>query len=380
MRVLLVTPAYPPSIGGVERHVSELAIGLAGRGVQVEIATCDPKGAVLQHRVEGSVEVHRFPTILHDGTYSLSPSLGAWLLRNAGRFDLIHGHSYHAPVALEALVAAHRFRRPFVLTPHYHGTGHTPFRKLLHVAYRPFGRVMVQRAKAVICVSRAEEAHVRSDFGDGVRTALVPNGVDVDAIIASDPIKREKGKTVALVAGRLERYKQVGRVIEAMAFLPGTWQLVVIGDGLVRDELAQGAAADVASGRIRFLGLIETPELRGWLRAADVFATLSRHEAFGIGLLEAAVAGAGVVASNIPAHREVAGFLPESWVTFLDPDAPPERIAEAMLRSGRHPVVQAAVSRVPTWTDTVDGALAVYERVLGSGLASRRSTSAGDPN
>ena len=43
---------------------------------------------------------------------------------------------------------------PLVFTPHYHGTGHTPFRTFLHRLYRGAGAT-VRAAHAIICVSHA---------------------------------------------------------------------------------------------------------------------------------------------------------------------------------------------------------------------------------
>ena len=37
-------------------------------------------------------------------------------------------------------------------------------------------------------------------------------------------------------------------------------------------------------------------------------------------LLEGAAAGAAIVASDIPAHREVVGYLPPDRALFVDPD------------------------------------------------------------
>ena len=60
-----------------------------------------------------------------------------------------------------------------------------------------------------------------------------------------------------------------------------------------------------------------------WWASASLYATASRQEAYGIGLAEALVAGLPVVASDIPAHREVirrAG--PGALARLCEVDAP----------------------------------------------------------
>jgi glycosyltransferase involved in cell wall biosynthesis len=361
----------------VERHVQELAAGLVARGHLVEVVTCAapsgasvPTGASLPEgepgapeRVgEGPIPVRRFGVL--PGGLAVSPGLGAWLLANASRFDLVHAHSYHAPAALQALIAARAARRPFVLTPHYHGIGHTPLRRLLHIPYRPFGRRLVRGSRPLICVSLAERALLQRDFGDDLQVVIAPNGVEVRAIRAAAPFPAAAERRLVVVAGRLEPHKQVDRVLDALAVLPSDHDLVVLGSGSEAIGLRRRAAALRLEGRVRFLGHVPTSDLHRWLRTADVFVTLSRHEAFGIALLEGAAAGAGVVASDIPAHAESAAYAEPEAVRLVDVDASPPVIAEAIAASSRRELSDSSAVRFPTWDLTIDRTLEAYERAL----------------
>jgi glycosyltransferase involved in cell wall biosynthesis len=364
MRVALIAHQYPPAVGGVERHVAELARGFKSRGMEVEVVTCDSTGRLPAHAVENGVLVHRFPTIANDAVFFVSPSLGAWLIRNAPRFNLLHAHSYHTPLALQALVAARLAGRPFVLTPHYHGTGHSLTRRALHVPYRLVGRAVIRRSRPLICVSRAERALLKRHFGQDLQAVIAPNGVEIEEILHAEPLSVASGRRVILTAGRLERYKQVERVVDAMARLPDH-ELVVLGTGPASADIVDRARQLGVSDRIQLLGYVPTPLLHRWLRTADVFASLSRHVAFGITLLEAAVAGAGVVASAIPAHRDVARYVAAGAVTFVPREGSVDQLASAIGSAGRREVVGDDISRVPTWRDTVERTLTAYEIALG---------------
>jgi glycosyltransferase involved in cell wall biosynthesis len=348
-------------IGGVERVVWELAAGFSARGIDVEVITSDPASREPTMTVENHVPVHRFPTLLGDSTFSVSPTLGLWMLRNGRRFALLHAHSYHTPVALEAFVAARRVNVPFVITPHYHGGGHSPLRKALHVPYRPIGRAMIRSAQRVVCVSGAERDLVRGDFGGDLEIALAPNGVDVDDILHAEPLERHGEEKVVLVAGRLERYKQVDRVVRAFALLPPRYQLVLIGDGKVRKEIERLIGDLNLRDRASVLGNVPRSLVHAWLRTADVFLSLSSREAFGIVVLEAAVGGAHVLASDIPAHREVGRYVPRTWVSYVASDASPDEIANLIASAERHDVHPGELSAVPRWSDTVEQTLSAYE-------------------
>ena len=74
------------------------------------------------------------------------------------------------------------------------------------------------------------------------------------------------------------------------------------------------------------VGRVADPALRALYRGADLFAFPSRHEGFGIPVVEAMAQETPVLAADIPALREVAAdaarFLPpddtDAWVAALD--------------------------------------------------------------
>ncbi len=365
MSVALIAHQYPPAVGGVERHVAELAQGFVQQGIAVEVITCDPTRRLPTHALHDGVLVHRFPTLANDGVFYVSPQLSAWLLQNAHRFTLLHAHSYHTPLALQALIAARWARVPFVLTAHYHGTGHSLVRRALHIPYRAVGSVLTHQARPLICVSQVERALLERHFGQHLDTAIVPNGVDVEPIRRAEPLSKRAEQKLVVVAGRLEHYKQIDRVIEAVPQLPDDYELIVIGNGPAHDEVFQRVTELHLSERVRMLGYVPTPMLYRWLRTADVFVSLSQHEAFGITLLEAAVAGARIVASDIPAHREVAGYVSAGRVSFIRSDCSAAELADDIKAAcQRTNIREADFARVPTWRDTVERTLACYDAAL----------------
>ena len=77
MRVALVASSYAPNPGGLERHVEQLALGLARRGAQVEVLT--QEAARRPSRVVGrdGVVVRRFrapPLCLRSMSWSEKPA------------------------------------------------------------------------------------------------------------------------------------------------------------------------------------------------------------------------------------------------------------------------------------------------------------------
>lgn len=351
LRVALVTPGFPPEQGGVESHTGALARELAGLGVDVQVLTARRGVRGARHETRDGVRVRVFPA-WRTTAMSISPRLLFAGLRAFRDADVVHVHSYHAAcgfAALSGLVA------PVVFTPHYHGDGHTPAASAIHRLYRFVGRVLFRAARAVICVSRAEEAAVLADVpAVAGRTRVLPNGVDTAAFRAAQPYPAEPRTVVSL--GRLEPYKGVATLLRAVPSLPDDVQIVVIGEGSQRAELEKLAAELGVAERVRFLGVIDAEAVRRWLRTAAVLVSVSDHEAFGMAPIEAACAGARVVLSDIAAHREiVADYLGAAATLVVStPDAVAAAVSASLAEQAR-----VAVD-VPDWSRIAAATLDVY--------------------
>src|SRR5438105_10543857 len=281
-RIAYIAPRYLPFTGGVQTHVAQLARRAAAHGYHVEVLTQDSDRSLPAVEVIDGVTVRRFPVWIPAQTYAMAPGLWAYLARYPTRYDVVHAHGYHAVPALGAALAG---CRPLVFTPHYHGTGHSCLRRWLHVPYRVPGAAIFRRSSRVICVSDAEAALVRRHFPHASnRLTVIPNGVDTRALREAAPYAEER--TVILSVGRLEAYKNVHLTIEALAHLPATFVLRVIGDGPARQTLEDLATRVGLGERVAFLGRVGDEVLRRWFRTARVYVSMSGHEACGVTLFE----------------------------------------------------------------------------------------------
>jgi glycosyltransferase involved in cell wall biosynthesis len=178
-------------------------------------------------------------------------------------------------------------------------------------------------AAAVIVPSRSTRDDLRSLHTiDPSRIHVIHHGVDRAAF---DPVPREElsrvatrhgveGSPYVLFIGGLEPRKNLLRLIEAFADVPGSARLVIAG-GPVRwipSEAARVRASvaelprDVGS-RVIFTGYVAALEKRALIAGATVLAYPSLHEGFGFPVLEAMAAGVPVLASNGSSMPEVAG-------------------------------------------------------------------------
>jgi glycosyltransferase involved in cell wall biosynthesis len=316
MRISLVSPGFPPQLGGVEVVAGYLADELSGYGHQVTVYAQRPRGSSFS--AWHDYPVCRFADWSGSRQFPVAPGLVRGLWRDRGLFDVIHAHSFHAAPAMMAATVP---KVPLVFTPHFHAVGHTRVASTFHTLYDPLAALLFRRAAKVTCVSVAESELLlrRYPFVEP-RLSIVPLGVDTQAILAAEPI--ETDRPIVLVAGRLEPYKRVDTAIRAFACMRNDAQLVICGTGSHRPALERLVRELGIATRVSFQGWVSDEELRRWQRTATSTLSLSEREAFGLVLLEAAVAGSRVVASDIPAHAELAHHVGrvDARMDVVEPD------------------------------------------------------------
>jgi glycosyltransferase involved in cell wall biosynthesis len=357
MRVAHIVASYHPRVGGVETHVRRIAEACAVAGDKVTVLT-HATGTAAATEDTGAVRVLRFPETVRSVRYPLSLPLFRYLASHAGEFEVVHAHSYHTLVGQAAV----RSGLPFVFTPHYHGTGHTLAASLMHRVYRPVGARLLAGAGAVICVSQAERDLVAGDFpAIASKVRVIPNGTDPRpaTVRQPDPVP---GLPMVLTVGRIERYKNVDLIIRAFSGLRAEATLVVVGDGPDRPRLERLAAG---AGGVRFTGRVSDAELAALLSAADVVTSASDHEAFGLVVADGLTAGARVVASGIPAHREIGRLAGAAApISYVDPRNTGDFAValDAALAKGRPPAGRAWL---PSWREVAGLTRDLYAAVAG---------------
>lgn len=177
-------------------------------------------------------------------------------------------------------------------------------------------------ADLVVTVSPFNAEELARDHGCAPESIhVLPLAVPLDAFHPgpADPALLRayglEGKRVILFVGRLAGNKRVDLLVEALAqvqrSVPNA-RLLVVGD-----DRSNPAFVEVAAGirrRAAELGVADDVILAGRVddlpshyRLADVYASASLHEGFGVPLIEAMACGVPLVVSNATAHPWVAG-------------------------------------------------------------------------
>jgi phosphatidylinositol alpha-1,6-mannosyltransferase len=286
LRVLLVTPEFPPARGGIQ-HV---AVGLAEH-LEAETRVVTFANGRNGARTSG---VHRAWSPMRSGPAAVA-ALNAAAVRDglAGPPDVIV--SLHLFAAPGALALSRALRRPWVQWVH-----------AMEVPQKPaLARFALRRASAVVAVSRYARSLALDAGADQRRIRIVSPGVFLGPTAPS--ARRLDRPTVLTVSRLAERYKGHDVLARAMPLVSARVsdaQWVVVGDGPLRAPIE--ALARSTGANARFVGSVGDEERNWWLDRAHVFSMPSRlpgggfaGEGFGIVFLEAGLHGLPVVAGGV---------------------------------------------------------------------------------
>jgi glycosyltransferase involved in cell wall biosynthesis len=184
-------------------------------------------------------------------------------------------------------------------------------------------RVTARRLSAHVAVGERSAREVERLLGlrrGSVRT--IYNGVP-DFEPGNTGLALHSGPTIGAV-GRIEHQKGFDVLIRALPGLPQA-QVVFVGDGAERGDLARLAAEAGVAERVHWVGWSEEPH--AYLASFDVFALPSRFEGFPLAVVEAMLARLPVVASDV---GSVAEAVRHGETGLLVPAEDPGALAAAL--------------------------------------------------
>ncbi len=297
MKVLQINKLYYPHIGGVEKHVQDVAQALRGKiDVEVLVASSTRKGA--RETVNG-VPVTRVPSWAVVQSAPIAP--GFYREIRKSQADIYHLH-FPNPIGEIAYLGA---GAPGKLVVTYHAD--LVRQKMLLRFYGPIIKRLLDRADMIMASSPnlIKKSPWLADVQDKCR--VVPFAIDLSPFQPNDyirtkarEIREHTGSPLILFVGRLVYYKGLEWLIRAMADVEAN--LVIVGEGALRPDLKKLAAELGVTERIHFVGAVSDEDLPAYYHACDLFAlpSIAESEAFGFVQLEAHACGKPVVSTDLP--------------------------------------------------------------------------------
>ncbi|MGB8861930.1 MAG: glycosyltransferase [Ilumatobacteraceae bacterium] len=352
MTILLVTKGL--DLGGTERVVTDLAVHLAGRGLQVEVALINARRAAMLPTLRAAeVTVHALPGNDRVGIRGL---IALRRLQRSRRFDVVHAHG-PLPIVASRLVARSRVV----------GTLHSMWpslRRPSRMAVRVMGGLPLIAVSEAVCASLPPALRRRA--------TVIGHGVDLESAAAARRAaghRATRDGDVQLVAVASHRHaKNYGNLLQAVALARqagAAVRLRAIGEGprlehdrRLAEQLGIACYVDFDPPCVDVLREIA---------ASDIFVLASDTEGQPIVLIEALATGVPVIATRVGRAPE----LLTSQVGVLVPPGDPNRLATEIVSLAADPARRAAmgaagvqVARGCSLIAVVDAHVQRYQEVL----------------
>jgi len=314
MRILQVTPGYPPMLGGVENSVHELVNRLRSLNHKVYVVTASPD----RPSIDGNVwrMPVRFKLERNWGDLIFCPSILSALKEIP--FEIVHTHTprklFSEFVALHKLLTRRKF--PYIVSVRLLNTSLTPFLDAFSNIYRrTVEKMLFRNAETVIVQTKANKRFLIKNCGiKAEKIEIIPNAVDsglFDPRLFDPDRIREKyeisGDNIILFAGRLTTQKGLEYLLRAIALVKREIQhfkLLLVGKGPQENALKDLSAALGIADYVFFLGDIPHCRMPELYSLADIFVLPSLSESFPNAMLEAMAMEKPVVATRV-------GVIPE---------------------------------------------------------------------
>ena len=199
------------------------------------------------------------------------------------------------------------------------------------------------------------------------KVVVIPNGVDLKIFAKNSDTLFLDGDPSLLFVGHFGRLKGVDILIRSLARLKSELpkiKLHLIGRGNI-PYFAALAKQEEIEDHVFFHGWANQSMVARYYRSADICVFPSRHEGFGIVILEAMASGVPIIASNIPSFSEI---ISDGIDGKLFKSEDPEALSKEVITLCRDPHLKKELSHNAlkkamrySWDNIADKYIALYE-------------------
>jgi glycosyltransferase involved in cell wall biosynthesis len=257
--------------------------------------------------------------------------LVSWLRRQ--ELVVLHGHAH--PQMLLAVAFSRTLRVPYLLRGESHAeSAATGWRRLARHALASFtvtgaaGALPIGELNAAFYERYGNIPHFRAPYSvDNDRFRAMSDAARPAKAQRLESIGLDPRRPTVIFSGKLTPRKRPLDVVRAIERCRGELNLVLLGDGPLRHELAEAAV----QLPVRCLGFVNQADLPAWYASGDVLVLPSESEPWGLVVNEGMACGLTPVVSNaVGCAADLVDGIGE-----IVPVGDIEALAGALMRAGR---------------------------------------------
>ncbi|MCA1054833.1 glycosyltransferase [Rossellomorea aquimaris] len=307
--VLILSWEYPPNIvGGLSRHVYDLANNLVRKGKKVHVLTARSKDSLAIEVIEG-VTIHRVHPLhpyeenFFKWVFDLNQSFIQYAHDLIKEERITHIHAHDWIVSTSAIKLKEYYSLPLITTIHAteHGRNqgiHTELQEKIHREEQ----LLVSLSDYLIVCSDHMKEEVQSLFTFEAPIEVIPNGVELERMVDVQSIQKiGVDRPYFFSVGRMVHEKGFETLIRTAALMKNDGHhisFIIAGKGPMLDHYRQQVKQGNLEDTVIFTGFISDEERNSYLKNCIAVIFPSLYEPFGIVALEAMAFRKGVVASE----------------------------------------------------------------------------------
>ncbi len=309
-RVLILTTAYLPQIGGSELAIKNTTDRLPG--IHFDLITSRFSKNVSEYEQAGNVNIYRVGNSFSRLNFLLPKSFfpvavffkTCQLMRKFGPYNIIHAYQASQAAGGGWLLKWRYPAIPFIITiQEGKDLNQQPW------LMKFFRYLIFKKADQATAISNYLARYVESQ-NQKLPVSVIPNGVDLEKFTNRESRIMNHGKVIITVS-RLVEKNGIEDLIEAMTILVndksttnGNWKmenpkLLIVGGGSLEKKLKLKVKNLKLESNIEFLGEISNELTLKYLSMADIFVRPSLSEGLGTAFLEAMAAGLPVIGTPV---------------------------------------------------------------------------------
>ena len=276
--------------GGAEKQLCHLVKAQVKNGIEVHVIILK-RGVNFDFLKTTGARVHE---ILVKSNYSFSIYIFLEQLIKIEEPDIIQ--CWQRPMVFFGSLAAYLSKTPYLLVERAN-----PLKHIFSV--KGLIQIIATKFSAGVIANSEGGTNFWKRFFKSKKTIIhIPNIIPVDEIKNSSPKSNFDNYIVSV--GRLSKDKNHDILIKAYAKSNiKTHSLLIIGEGLNKEVLKKIILKENLSNSVKLLGYRK--DVLQFLKGADVFVSLSKHEGMPNVVLEAMACELPMILSDIPEHKNL---------------------------------------------------------------------------
>ncbi len=298
MKILQLGKFYP-ILGGVEKVMYDLTVGLSERGVDCDMMCALAEGGSQVTAINEHARLIGCRTLKKVAATMISPSMIASLWKRRKDYDIIHVHHPDPMACLALFLSGYKGK----VVVHWHSD--IEKQRFLLRLYHPLQTWLLRRADRIVGTTPTYTAESPCLTHVQHKIECLPIGITP---IHPDPRKVEAlkkqypGKKIIFSLGRLVAYKGYPWLVEAASYLDDDYVVLIGGSGALEKDILAKIKKLGVEDKVKLLGRIPDEDLPSYYGACTLLclSSVQKTEAFGIVQIEAMSCGKPVVATRIP--------------------------------------------------------------------------------